>query len=338
MRTILFFLLLFIPINVFCQGYGLNDIMGGGDQQATGITDLSSQERTALQQWISTWTVRAINQVISTGCRCTTQECLAGLVGRTARDAAAQPVFVQLDVVMNANDQQSSGVSGLSSQARDNLEEWINLWTVRAINQVIAMGCRCTAQQCLAALISGESNQYATDPFGQPIARNPVVQQEQIDFSLLTDNARNGGLILLNDGSIWQVDPNDQPRAAAWRRMDHIQTNPQDSYGHFTLVNITRNDQVGVTRPNEAVRPGNPFLSDTYRQSHTFSVRTNVNNGEVLILDNGLAYSIRLSDRDKYSKFWSAGTPVSISRKGGLYPFSLQNALTGDTVEADTRR
>ncbi len=174
---------------VFCQGYSLDDIMGAGDQQVTGVASLDEQERATLEQWLTLWTTRAINQVISSGCNCTTQACLSALLGRTGGDSAS----VQLDSVMTMADQASTGVAGLTSEGRAGLEEWINLWTVKAINQVLSMGCKCTAQECLAALIGGGAS-YPTDPTGLPLARrNAIVQEEQVDYTLLTDNVRNGG-------------------------------------------------------------------------------------------------------------------------------------------------
>ncbi len=261
----------------------------------------------------------------------------------------AQPQMIaaqySLDDIMGAGDQNAAGINTLNAQQLANLEEWINLWTVKTINQVLLMGCKCTTQDCLTALVGRmpTSQMYAQQqespqqpaPVQEQRSNNPYVNQEQGNYSLLTENLRNGGLLRLDDGSMWQVSPTDQTRAAAWHRADRIQVQPGQSYGQFTLFNLTRNSQVNAARPGEAIRPGNPFLGDTFRQTHTFSVRQNLNDGEVLILDDGNAYVVRLPDRYKYSKFWAPGTPVVVTRQGGLYPYSLKNSQTGNFVQAD---
>ena len=99
------------------------------------------------------------------------------------------------------------------------------------------------------------------------------------------------------------------------------------------MYNLTTSQQVRVMHPGQALRL-DPFLGDTYRKAITKNVRENLNNGATIILDDGSSFEIRLSDRSSITSQWGPGTIVQVTKKGGMYPYSLKSAQNGDTAEA----
>lgn len=271
----------------------------------------------------------------------------------------AAPAFSQqftLSNLMGSGDQNAIGINRLSPNEQQALEAWVNLWTIKTINHVIAKGCGCTAQECMNSLYQTTAGGASFEP--QPRA-NPEIYEERQDFyerrqdverdhfrpqtstekiehtdyQLITDILRAGGLIRLNNGTVWEVVPTDQAISQRWQRRDKVQLRPGNEYGQYSLINLSLQQQVQVAHPGQALRL-DPFLGDTYRKAITKTVRDNVNQGALIILDDGTTFEVRLSDRGRISRTWDPGSVVQVTKKGGAYPYSLLNAATGDSVEA----
>lgn len=263
----------------------------------------------------------------------------------TAVSAQAQ---FRVGSLIGPGDQQSMGLNKLDPDQQAALEAWINLWTIKTINQVLSMGCQCTTGECLNALYqntaSGQIDNIPSDrpmPFRRPdrLRSNDSVQQiETKDFSTISEILRNGGVIRLDNGAVWEVAPGFQVKASTWRRLDKVQLRPSTVYGRFVLNNLTRHQQIEVTQPGDPTHTdpyrSDPFRTDLYRAANTFVVRNILDEGETLILDNGSVFEVRLSDRKKYVKYWHPGISVEIFKKGGTYPFSLKEVQSGDSVSA----
>lgn len=261
---------------------------------------------------------------------------------------SAQGTF-RISSLMGPGDQQSIGIEKLTPDEQAALEAWVNLWTIKTINQVLSMGCQCTTQDCLNALFQNTAagqipEQMPSDrsiPFQRPTPlrkTDSVKKIEEKDFSTITDVLRSGGNIRLDNGGVWETSPGFQAQASGWRRGDKVQLRASTVYGRYVLYNLTRKQQIEVTQPGDPMHTdpyrSDPLRTDLYRAANTFNLKNNLNEGEIIMLDNGATFEIRLSDRRKYTRYWHPGMQIEVGRKGGLYPFSLKVLENGDTVEA----
>lgn len=254
---------------------------------------------------------------------------------------------VQLEALMGPRDQQSIGLSRLSAEERAALEAWINLWTIKTINQVLSMGCQCTTTECLRSLYQNVApnmapeNEDRSTPFYRPARLRSTDSAQQIeakDFSRVVNILRNGGIVRLDNGSVWEVASNFQSQASSWKRSDKVQLRPGSAYGRFVLNNLTRHQQIEVSQPGDPTHTdpyrSDPFRTDLYRAANTFILRNVINEGETVLLDNGSAFEVRLADRRRYVKFWHPGMSIEIFKKGGSYPYSLKDVQSGESVSA----
>lgn len=266
-----------------------------------------------------------------------------------------------IQAMMGPGDQEAIGIDKLDPEEQAALEEWINLWTIKTINQVKADNCQCTTEECMSRINQRTSNipipkpevkgssLEETDydenrPFNRPERIqhiDPVERIQEKDFNKLTEILRNGGVIRLDNGSTWEVIPSDQNTASKWARYDKVRIEASSVYSRYTMNNLTRKQKIQVTQPGQATHTdpylNDPFRKDPYRRAMTYNIRNILDSGGTVILDNGGVYEVKMSDR-KISRDWAPGTAVEIFKKGGNYPISLKAVLTGDNVQVREKR
>ena len=283
---------------------------------------------------------------------------------------------------MSAHDQQAIGLPNLSAPEQRSLEKWIDLWTIKVVNQVLTMGCQCDSKECLHAIFNRipadnwqrsrmdknannqtqipqtpmQQNAHLSQPFHppqnletpqkpwQPATEKyikPSQTQPGVSLgqpALLLEIMQNGAYLKLNDGTIWEVSPTDRGSSAIWQPFDQVQLTQSAVPGRFQLIDMTQNQRVEVMKPGTPPLPINPVQLDKNLQPTNYFIDNNLDNGQTLILQNGLVMKIRVGDAVRISRNWTSGTAVQISQVGGAYPYSVRNLQTGDIVQAQLQK
>ena len=204
---------------------------------------------------------------------------------------------------MSDHDQKAVGLQNLTGPEQRSLERWIDLWTVKVVNQVLTMGCECDTHECLRTIfnrIPAESWRRstkiqettvpmtpetpiqnanpppqnlsapqkiwppATDKYMKPPQPQPGVPLGQP--ALILENMQNGTYVKLNDGTIWEVSTVDRGTSSVFQPFDQVQLVQSAVPGRFQLIDMTQNTRV------EVVKPGTPQLLLTlYKRTRTSS-------------------------------------------------------------------
>lgn len=55
---------------------------------------------------------------------------------------------------MSDHDQEAIGLKDLNIAQQRSLEKWLDLWTIKVVNQVLMMGCECDTSECIHAIFN----------------------------------------------------------------------------------------------------------------------------------------------------------------------------------------
>ena len=272
----------------------------------------------------------------------------------TAEVSSQPPPRFTMDQMMSRSDQKQMGIDRLSQQEQIAFEAWLNIWTVRVVNHMLRAGCRCSAEECLNSIFleaGGGQPSYREDPRYQQLQPKNRVEQRALerssirgpadegeDYAEITQILRGGALIRLDNGTVWEVGNYDRNRTGRWQRYERVELRAGIGIGDLSLYNVNRRESVLVRRPGEPERITDPFGKDYYKSEKLGTIQDIREEGRVIILDNGLTFTIPVGDRTRYTSKWRIGTVVEIDRLGGLNPWGLRNLDNGDQVRANQGR
>ncbi len=283
--------------------------MSAHDQNAIGLQNLSAPEQRSLEKWIDLWTNKIVNQVLIMGCECDTRECLHSIFNRVPSENMRRPGKDNKNIILPSS---------------EDFQQPLNV-----------------SKQPLSR--PPQNSDSAQQPWQSPTEKYIKPQQQQAGVplgqtSLVSEIMQNGGYVKLNDGTVWEVSQNDRASSANWQPFDQVQLAQSSVPGRFQLIDMTQNQRVEVVKPGTAPAPINPAQMDKNLQPANYFVDNNLDNGQKLVLQNGLVLNVRVGDAVRTSRNWATGTAVQISQVGGAYPYSVRNIQTGEIVQAQLQK
>lgn len=126
---------------------------------------------------------------------------------------------ILLDEVMSVEEQTQTGVAYLTPKQRVALEQWLNV------------NCNC------------------------PSRIAPHKKEKKLYVSINIDSGR---MIQLNDNTIWEVDPRDQPISEAWLSSIPIKIVPSDD-PDFPYLLVNKNDGISIRVKQGEAPPALPY-------------------------------------------------------------------------------
>lgn len=119
-----------------------------------------------------------------------------------------------MDKVMTGEELRTTGINGLTPAQRAALDRWLSDYTVRVL-------------------------QYAQDS-GKPSGSGPVSYAGSSSGHWIKSKADNGGIVILEDGSMWEINSLDRIDTSLWLPISNVTilkaSSPVGDY-KYTLVN-----------------------------------------------------------------------------------------------------
>lgn len=301
------------PLKAVDDHFSFTQNMSPHDQEAIGLKDRSVAEQRSLEKWIDLWTIKVVNQVLLMGCQCDTSECIHAIFNRIPADAWRR----------SSKGDETGGPQTPQTPQGPNVFSENN-------------GRQPTYIPPQNLDVPQKPWPPATDKYMKAQAPQPGVPLGQP--SLILEVMQNGAYLKLNDGTIWEVSPTDRSTSAILQPFDQVQLSQSIVPERFQIIDMTQNQRVEVMKPGTPPAPINPVQLDKNLQPANYFIDNNLDNGQTLVLQNGLVLKVRVGDAVRISRNWPAGTAVQISQVGGGYPYSIRNIQTGDIVQAQLQR
>ncbi len=257
-------LTLFSPPLIFCENLSIDKIMDQREQEASGVDRLSPQERQALEQWVSTWTQRVIQQA------------------PTYHPSMTIPQWVN-SWPGYANPKQSSKKDTSKEKQEDNQKIFRNhngsvlelydgsVWNITAIDQPIAKfwgrGQRITITKNPRDIVRpffltnqqkneqvGGTKGKGPNPEGQRAPDSPAYFSGASTISSITPD---GITITLHTGKIYIVAPTGQQLVqATWNVQDRVRVEKSSDAAYpFSIKNLDSGNSVLANPPNKESSP-----------------------------------------------------------------------------------
>jgi hypothetical protein len=130
-------------------------------------------------------------------------------------------------------------------------------------------------------------------------------------------------VVVLNDGSVYSVDPGDQSTSASWSPSDNIAVGNGDE----SLTNLENGEKVS------AKRVGNTSDTNSYPNTGDHTQQTNSSDGSIIVLEDGSIWAVDAGDQATAAP-WTDATSITVNETEGSR-YELVNTDEHEIVHAN---
>ncbi len=228
-----------------------------------------------------------------------------------------------VDLSMTPQDREAIGVDRFNSQQKKALERWLEAWT----RTVITHAPSYHTSQSLPQWIS---------MWRQEQQRKKINEEEAPETAVHTlYRNRNGEVLELADGSIWDIVVIDQFTASMWKRGNQITIMQAklDIARPYILFNVSRNEQAGAKLQRPPSPDGKRPKEPPSYYAGSFPIEMIGVNSSSVTLQNGKRWSIAPLDQVKVQNNWRVQDRIRVTKNNDVhYPDKLNNLDSGDSV------
>jgi hypothetical protein len=249
---------------------------------------------------------------------------------------------IPLDTVMTTEEQKNCGIDTLTPGQKSGLEEWLGKWTETCVRES-------------PSHLPGQSLKEWIANWPLSVSRTKKASTEQIVAERKSLNkiifrvSGNGEVIDLEDGSSWKIVPYDASKTRLWQKGDCVEwVSTGFAFPQYHLTNNTRRQERDVTQFDisgadaSQIKPPSATgqREKESEEQYAGSVRVTYIHylGDYVELADKTNWNIGLTDQDRVKR-WKIGDRIRSGKTGDLlYPDSLENLDSGDTVKAYPKR
>ena len=228
------------------------------------------------------------------------------------------------DMAMTQQDRENIGIDRMTPQQKKALERWLDNWTRTVLIHAPSYHPSLSLTQWV---ILWKKEQI----------QKKIIEEENPEAAVHTIfRNKNGEVLELADGSLWNIVVFDQYTVSMWRRNEKVTISPNkyDLTRPYTIYNIARNEQAGAQQQRKAFpngkRPKEP--SSYFANSHTID-SIGINGTTVTI--NEKEWNIAPIDQARVVNNWQILDRIRVTKSNDLlYPSKLENLDSGDSANA----
>ena len=233
---------------------------------------------------------------------------------------------VSIELATKEEDRAKMGLSSLTDDQKVAFEQWLGDWTKRVIQTAPSYHPALSLNQWISSWpASLQVNPPKDSSKNKSDSQNKTTIYRNID----------GEKLILNDGSEWEINSQDQYMTRYWTRETKLQiteSTRENISRPYSITNSETGELVGAKKLKDATT--GPKESSNYFRG-TFQLHGISATGDEIRLINNSRWKIAPIDQQKIITTWKVHDRIRIQEsQDAMWPYTLNNLDSGSTAIA----